>query len=959
MALDITAQPTDLSGVAGVLRLGNNVIPPPPKGAVPYDQADPTHIPPPPKGATPITLESKGELGAARVAGALQGATAGFGDEGLGAFGATADALGVGQLLTGKPDTGTWEENYAKYRDLARRQYSEYRQERPWESLGTTIGGAALTAPLVGLAARGAVGIASPATAAALTAGRAGLAARAAEGATAGGIGGTVAGFGSGEGDLENRALSAGAGGVAGTVLGGALPVIGSTVVSPALNWLGARVGLLNPEQRAAELAGQHIARQAAGATPPNISQAVRQAATQNATAPVPLAIADLNESTRSLAGAVSRRPGEAREILTNFANQRQLGNPVMGQAAGGQWSGLLGDIGQTVSPSVSARDAAEAIINVRSAAAQPLYDQALGVGNITSPGLKELAQIPTMRAALNEGRAMAQQEGNLSSRTPYDPNDSSLPVQAWHYAKMAIDDMIQSARQAGENTKARSLQAMQARLLNELHQATNGAYTTARQTFAGHSALLNALEDGQNILTKAVQPEDIARQVQNLSQGEREMYLAGVAQALRTMVMNTSRQNNAGAPILNVPAISEKLRAAFGSWQDFSRFMSRIGARSDQFRTFAEIMKGSATAPRLAADEALQQGIEQGAPSNAVQAYAQGGRHGVMRWFSDHLNNAGGLNLVSDRVRTSLARMLISDNPQAIRRAAQMIDEATASSARRQLTGRTARTIAGQAAIGGASGAMTPDQKQSIVNEVTPSSAAPAPPGSVPITPANRNWTGAGGPLEGLADTSRGSPAQKQAANAHAQMIVQSQMRAAGLPEWAVQDPAAAWAFLKDNKSTISTNMKAGEMTAQYLQSSGPTNGQAVPRGSAIAKPNSALATQPGLLDVPSDQLVQISRSGRGARLTDNSEFNPIENSRQAIQALGNRNNAQAFNSVMGRGGKSDQEIERSAIRSMLLRRLASTQSPGIRAQLIRQLAANEDVGSYFPDLSIAAQAH
>lgn len=607
-------------------------------------------------------------LNAGRAQNFLQGVGFNFADEVLPYTNAALDeAYGA---VTGQ-DAGDFSKNVDFYRDQAKEIGRRMWEERPTETLLSQIGGGVASGGL-GLtrAATGAIGRVAPGTAAALRAGTAGLGARVVQGGVAGGIGGALAGAGSGEG-LEGRVQGAAVGGILGAPLGAALPVAAAGLGSTG-RFLRSSIlpGTVNADRRAGEVLGQAVARSDLQSPSPTQALSGMQGGGINNAA-----LADLSDELTALTGAVSRSPGKGRQIVGDFLRARQEGDPTLGQAGGGQWADILDDIAAKVSPSVSTKRAAESIVAKRAEDAKPLYEKVFQVGNIASGELDDLAKIPAMRSALARGVNLAKQEGALPS--DFKVGSGPLPAKVWHFAKMAIDDLIGGATRSGEKTAARSLRIMQERLLNELDNVTGGDYGVARTNFAGHSALLNALESGKGILQRSVTAEDIADQLAALTnKGEQEFFRAGAAQALRDTVSRVGRTGNAAAKFLNRGDMQQKLQALFGNQQDYADFMARMLGRSRLHRTYAEL-QGSPTAARIEAGDDLAAGVTGGAePENLIKAAATGGRQGFARAALQRLQD-GSVRYLSEKVRTRLAEMLTSTDPQKVREAAQMIEMA------------------------------------------------------------------------------------------------------------------------------------------------------------------------------------------------------------------------------------------------------------------------------------------
>ena len=489
------------------------------------------------------------------------------------------------------------------------------------------------------------------------------------------GVAGTAAGAGTGflagEGGTTNRVANAGVGAIVGGTLGAAVPIAASGL-SGTGRFIQSRLapGTVNAERRAGEVLGQAMTR--SDMRPGNVSSFgdMQARGINNAT------LADLSDELTSLTGAVARSPGRGRQIVGDFLRGRQLGDPKLAQAGGGQWADIFDDITELVSKSVSAKRASQAIIARRAEEAEPLYRSAFEVGDIVSDELSRLGRIPVMKTALQRGLNMAKQEGKLPPELKLNLAEP-LSIKVWHHAKEAIDDMIGSAVRNGENAQARSLLIMQKALLSELDNATGGLYGQARNNFAGNSAILNALEQGRKVLDKGMGAEDIADYLATLtSQSERNAFRAGVAQTMRDTVGRVGRKSDSADKFLNRGDIQTKLQAIFDDPQDYQAFMARMEGRSRMFRTYSELT-GSATQPRQVAGKDLDATIEGGVPAeNIIAAAATGGRAGVVRSLMQRLED-GPVSLLNERTKAKLAEMLTTNDPRQIQRVMDVVEAA------------------------------------------------------------------------------------------------------------------------------------------------------------------------------------------------------------------------------------------------------------------------------------------
>jgi hypothetical protein len=487
----------------------------------------------------------------------------------------------------------------------------------------------------------------------------------------AGTAGGAGTGFLAGEGGVSNRAAKAAVGGVVGGTLGVAVPVAAAGL-SGTGRLIQSRLapGTVNAERRAGEVLGQAMTR--SDMRPGNVSSFgdMQAKGINNAT------LADLSDELTSLTGAVARSPGRGRQIVGDFLRTRQLGDPKLAQAGGGQWADIFDDITELVSKSGSAKRAGQAIVARRAEEAEPLYRRAFEVGNVVSDELSTLGRIPAMKTALQRGVNMAMQKRQLAPNFKLNLAEP-LPIQVWHQAKVGIDDMIGAAMREGKKAQADSLLTMQRALLDELDNVTGGLYGQARNNFAGNSAVLNALEQGKKVLDNKMGAEDIADYVATLtSQSERNAFRAGVAQTMRDTVGRVGRKSDSADKFLNRGDIQMKLQAVFDDPQDYQAFMARMEGRSRMFRTYSELT-GSATQPRQVAGKDLDATIEGGVPAeNIIAAAATGGRGGVVRSLMQRLED-GPVSLLNERTKAKLAEMLTTNDPQQIQRVMDVVEAA------------------------------------------------------------------------------------------------------------------------------------------------------------------------------------------------------------------------------------------------------------------------------------------
>src|SRR5262249_22693025 len=111
------------------------------------------------------------------------------------------------------------------------------------------------------------------------------------------------------------------------------------------------------------------------------------------------------------------------------------------------------------------AEDAGRIVRQQANAVARPAYQAAQQGGQVMSPDLAQLAQQPAVQDALQAARTDYQ---NLYRQPAPDTPDFNL----WNLAKTKLDDQVNIARRAGDNTTAMAIDSLRGDLLTHLDAA-------------------------------------------------------------------------------------------------------------------------------------------------------------------------------------------------------------------------------------------------------------------------------------------------------------------------------------------------------------------------------------------------------------------------------------------------------------------------------------------------------
>lgn len=458
----------------------------------------------------------------------------------------------------------------------------------------------------------GAMAGAKPIASAMAAGGKAGLAAKL---GTAG-VGGAVAGAeqpATGSDYWNEKKWQTVIGGGVGTAVGGAGTVLGSGVRK-----LGEYIARNNPENLESEAVQKILRRigqdQKSGG--PSAADAIDLV---NASKK-PMALADVGgENVKALAGNVSRQPGEARSIASQFLNKRDE------QAA----ERLSQDIAENLHGGPTMHQATEALLQSRSAAARPAYEAAHDLKGVWSPRLGQFLDDPVMKAGLQHGyeleRLQALAEGRTLTATQMGLDvgvDGTVSMtghpnmRVLDMAKQGLDALI--AKERNEITGRLSSRGVALDQMRRAYVSTiddldkTGAYKKARETWAGYSQSLDAVKVGRALFQAS--PEENTAAVAALSPANREFARLGVADMLKERLAKAGLSGDEAKQLIKNPWMRDQLRPFFKDGDDFGKFVDAVTAESKMFQTRFETLGGSATAKRSAEDTASEGGLGAGA---------------------------------------------------------------------------------------------------------------------------------------------------------------------------------------------------------------------------------------------------------------------------------------------------------------------------------------------------------
>ena len=429
-------------------------------------------------------------------------------------------------------------------------------------------------------------------------------------GAGAGGILGGVEGFGDGEDSLQNRAISAVEGVPVGAVVGAVAPVVGQAIgkgVSAIANrggveGAGAGKVLSALERDGVAPADLQARLNAIDPVPPLNLQSRLNAAGSDAM------IADLGPNVTQQAATIAASPGRGQQTVRAAIDARNAGaSDRVGDAVDSAMGGRV-NVGQLE------RD----IIDRRTRAARPLYDQAYQTPLPAIPEVQEVMNTPAGRMAAGRAARLSQNEG-----VPFDPNS----VRGVDLIKRTLDDVVSEGQRTGRNNEARIIANLRDKLVDAVdHHVPE--YAMARDAFAGESAIKDALASGRTIFKDNISPEQLHDTLSRMTTSEQDAFLQGARSSIQT-VMGTARNDATAVRTLFKKGFNaEKLELVLGP-QAADRLLKQVGFETTAANTSQRVIGNSETAARVAGREDLN-------PSSSGlgirDSYAAGGLMGAAR---------------------------------------------------------------------------------------------------------------------------------------------------------------------------------------------------------------------------------------------------------------------------------------------------------------------------------------
>lgn len=496
----------------------------------------------------------------------FQGTTLGFGDEIV-----AAGAAALDPLVNNTP--GTFSERFDARLNQERDKKDEFRKTNPKSAIAAELAGGLTT----GLGAGGA----------GLTLLRGGqtLPAAIGAGAVEGSIYGAIAGAGTNDGNLQDRAKGAIAGGATGAIAGGLLPPViaaGKAAFKPVGDILGTMFGSADRQAMARVV---NTMRES-GKSTDEILEELKGLGDEGMLLDV------LGAPGESLARGTANVDPTARGALTSAVEKRTAGQPDRLTSKLLEASGL--DNARTVDELV------EALRQSNAPSINRAYDAAREAGfDIPNTPFKELNNAPLIQQALKAA------EKNVKNRAVIEGQQAGSKLAVFDDAKKFLDDKASKAFRSGQNNAGGTASAL-ARQLRETVDNNVPEYAGARQLAQAGARSREAIELGAEGAKNNI-PLDFSRRTVQVAPQDAQHLAQGFASGKINQIQNSRATPGVADRLFGSPAQQDALRASLG--QRAAPVQQQL-ANEQVFANTARAVQGNSTTAQQTIDAARQSGI-------------------------------------------------------------------------------------------------------------------------------------------------------------------------------------------------------------------------------------------------------------------------------------------------------------------------------------------------------------
>lgn len=285
---------------------------------------------------------------------------------------------------------------------------------------------------------------------------------------------------------------------------------------------------------------------------------------------------------------------------LTRILGKTQGSNKIINEYINKKTATSAKRVGDLINNNLSAEsyfNKLDDTIAKRKDIAGPLFEKGYQEGN---EALKQAMTMPStgnakfgkVRELINDDRIKS---AIMTARKDYGINQEipDVSIESLHGARQVVDDIIGSAKRAGENNKARSYIDLKNKINNVIYDVAP-TMKEADKTYAGFSALKNAQEEGLKF-NQYRNGEEVKRAFTKKTDGEKETFKIGVREYYMDKMLKSSERNPAKAIFGNQLEYG-KLKAVFNNPKEFDDFAKRLNDEIKVFDVKQRIVGGSRT---------------------------------------------------------------------------------------------------------------------------------------------------------------------------------------------------------------------------------------------------------------------------------------------------------------------------------------------------------------------------
>lgn len=401
-------------------------------------------------------------------------------------------------------------------------------------------------------------------------------------------------GFGSGEGGIDERGLSALKGTAAGGALGLAAPYAVAGISAGSKPLVAPLMARLRPQKYAD--AALDTALQRSGTSVDRIARALDSA---RADGQDMFSVADaMGHQGRRMLSTVVRTPNDARQGVFEELVRRQTGQGDRLVNALTEGFGASDTAAQRVAGLTTARDAvadANYAAARASAGAVDISPVIQHIDDTIRPGVQQIVSPADDIAGDSIERALTGFRARMT-----DGRSNLTDFNRVLTLKKDVRDAVEAAKRAGQGNRARML----GQLNNQLDRALENAspdYRAANDTFKSQSKVIDAVDTGTNAASSRLRAADNIDTFTGMGPGEQGAFRLGYADPwiARIEAASTSPTTNKARMLITDKTAAEFPAFAMPSQAD--QMARRIAREQKMFTTANEAMGGSKTADNLA----------------------------------------------------------------------------------------------------------------------------------------------------------------------------------------------------------------------------------------------------------------------------------------------------------------------------------------------------------------------